>query len=558
MSSYTEKRGRKQVTFLPNCLDDYVSETNPVRFIDAYVDSLDMKKLGFLRAEPAVTGRPAYDPRDLLKLYIYGYMNKIRSSRKLMTECRRNIELIFLLCELTPDFRTIADFRKDNADAIKGVFKEFVLFCDHVGLYEKKLIAIDGTKIRAWNAADKCYNKDILLKKIERINAHIEEYMAVMNRHDKDGTEDEDEEESERKLSKADIAVLLSEMESRKEKYEGYLSRIESEGITQILETDPEAHRMHMKDGFHCGYNVQAATDAGSHLIAAYEVTNHTNDVGKLTTTAEIAKENLNMDTICVVADKGYDGKKDILDAVLHGIAPVVGLKYNEAESTYNMDYVPYEITEKMRRSTEAEDIKTCLGAGLLPYCFEDTCVSVETHEISGVACFTRLDEKTVLCPAGKKLWKTRRKNGKQTIFRSSAACAECKCRCTASSNPKEVSFVDGTEYVPVQVYGNMKYVVNYLPKDAKLHHNSRSLARKTAKKRVVLHVRTDTEKLHTRMCTVEHPFGSVKRWNDAGYFLCRGKRKVSAEVGLSFLAYNIKRAMNMVGMTQLMEAVGE
>jgi transposase len=558
MSSYTEKRGRKQVTFLPNCLDDYVSETNPVRFIDAYVDSLDMKKLGFLRAEPAATGRPAYDPRDLLKLYVYGYMNKIRSSRKLMAECRRNIELIFLLCELTPDFRTIADFRKDNAEAIKRVFKEFVLFCDHVGLYEKKLIAIDGTKMRAWNAADKCYNKEILLKKIERIDAHIEEYMAVMNRHDSDGTEDEDDEESDRKLSKADIAVLLREMESRKEKYEGYMERLESEGITQILETDPEAHRMHMKDGFHCGYNVQTATDAGSHLIAAYEVTNHTNDVGKFTSTALAAEENLSVDTIAAVADKGYDGKKDILDAIMHGIEPTVGAKYDLAEHVFNLDFKYDDVPDEVRTSTEAGDISRCFHAGVLPQCFENSGVTVETQEVSGVACFTRTGEDTVMCPAGKMLTRIRTKADGRTDFRSRLACRDCTCRCTASENAKEVQFRDGAKHIPVRIYGDMRTVVNFLPSDAQIHPNSKSLVRKIAKYKVVIRARIDKAKLITRMCTVEHPFGSIKRYADAGYLLCKGKRKVSAEIGLSFLAYNIKRAMNIAGMKRLMEAVGE
>ena len=153
--SYIKDRDRNQTGFLPNCIDDYVDDDNPVRIIDAFVDTLDLVKLGFEKATPAYTGRPGYDPADLLKLYIYGYMNKIRSSRKLMAECRRNIEIFFLINELTPDFRTIADFRKNNPEAIKGVFRAFVRFCDDAGLYKKELIAIDGTKVRAQNASDR-------------------------------------------------------------------------------------------------------------------------------------------------------------------------------------------------------------------------------------------------------------------------------------------------------------------------------------------------------------------------------------------------------------------
>ena len=191
--SYVTGKSKGQQLFLPNSIDEYVDGGNPVRVIDAFVDILDMKALGFEKAEPAYTGRPAYNPRDLLKLYIYGYMNKIRSSRRLMTECRRNIELFYLLGELTPDFRTISDFRKDNPEPIKEVFREFVRFCDEVGLYKKELVAIDGTKVRAQNADDKCYNKDILKKKLARIDAHIEEYIGALKKNDESGEDDDEE-----------------------------------------------------------------------------------------------------------------------------------------------------------------------------------------------------------------------------------------------------------------------------------------------------------------------------------------------------------------------------
>jgi len=177
---------------MPGSVEEYVEEYSPVRIIDAFVDTLDLKALGFTKAEPAYTGRPAYAPSDLLKLYIYGYMNKMRSSRRLMTECRRNMEVMFLLNELKPDFRTISDFRKENPEPIREVFREFVKFCDEFGLYKKELIAIDGTKVRAQNASDRCYNKDILLKKIERIDAHIEEYIGALKRNDESGEDDDD------------------------------------------------------------------------------------------------------------------------------------------------------------------------------------------------------------------------------------------------------------------------------------------------------------------------------------------------------------------------------
>ena len=162
---YKEKASRDQITLLPDSLEDYVGKDNPVRVIDAFVDSLDMVALGFTKSIPAETGCPAYAPTDLLKLYVYGYYNRIRSSRKLMIECRRNIEVMWLMGKLMPDFRTISDFRKENAKLLKQVFKEFVKLCEMLGLYKKELIAVDGSKFRAQNSDDKCYNAEILQKK---------------------------------------------------------------------------------------------------------------------------------------------------------------------------------------------------------------------------------------------------------------------------------------------------------------------------------------------------------------------------------------------------------
>lgn len=179
---------------LPEFIEDLVSEDNPVRVIDSFVDSLNMTKLGFQKSQPAETGRPAYDPRDILKLYIYGYFNKIRSSRKLMNECQRNIELFFLLNRLTPDFRTIADFRKENAEPIKKVFLEFTKLCMKMKLYEKEY-AIDGSKFRAVNGRKKMFNQEILNKKLLRIEERLNKYLKELDTADRAESEYEDEEE---------------------------------------------------------------------------------------------------------------------------------------------------------------------------------------------------------------------------------------------------------------------------------------------------------------------------------------------------------------------------
>lgn len=192
-----------------------------------------------------------------------------------MAECGRNIELFFLLNRLTPDFRTIADFRKDNAKALKCVFRAFVKLCMKLGLYQKELLAIDGSKFRAVNSKDNTYNAEILEKKLKRIDEHIAQYLSQMDKEDKN---EPDVPTSEQ------IKAAIEELTLRKEKYQDYLKELLESGETQLLLTDPEARRMHSKDGFHCCYNVQTAVDKDSHLIAEYEVTNHNTDQSMIKT----------------------------------------------------------------------------------------------------------------------------------------------------------------------------------------------------------------------------------------------------------------------------------
>ena len=298
---YIKGQDKSQMTLFPDCVEDFIGEDNPVRVIEAFVESLDLSVAGFIRTIPKETGRPSYDPKDLLKLYVYGYFNKIRSSRKLMTECTRNIELFYLLGKLTPDFRTIADFRKDNAKALKNVFRAFVKLCMKLGLYQKELLAIDGSKFRAVNSKDNTYNAEILEKKLKRIDEHIKEYLSQMDHEDKSEQD---------VLTPEQVKAAIQELTQRKEKYQEYLKELLESGETQLLLTDPEARRMHSKDGFHCCYNVQTAVDKGSHLIAEYEVTNRNTDQGLLKEVAQSAKEALEIETIEAVADKGYKAVK--------------------------------------------------------------------------------------------------------------------------------------------------------------------------------------------------------------------------------------------------------
>ena len=539
---------RNQITFATTSLEDDISQDNPVRVIDAFVDSLDLDSMGFKRAVPNVTGRPPYDPADLLKLYVYGYFNKIRSSRKLMTECTRNIELFYLLGKLVPDFRTISDFRKDNAKALKNVFNSFVKLCLKLKLYQRELLAVDGSKIRAVNSKDNTYNVEILEKKLKRIEGHIDEYLMLLEQNDK--TEED-------APSVEEIKESLKEILQRKEKYEGYLDVLLDSGQTQLLTTDPEAHRMHSKDGFHCCYNVQTAVDGGSHLIAGYEVTNHNTDQGLLTHVAQCAKDVLEIETVEVVADKGYESREDIKNCVMNGIVPNVAMKYDKKERLYSIDYVEAEINEETRCSTDPDDIQKCIKAGVLPLCYENTAIEVELQELSEVSCFLLNDDKTVTCPMGNILVKVKTK-GKNTVYANKDACRQCTNKCTGSTSHKTVSFGPETKVVPVRMYGSIHSPLTQIPENAKTSPNNHTLDRSdyAPPRKVVLRIREDIHKLKQRMCLSEHPFGTVKWHHGAHYLLCKGKEKASAELGLSFLAYNLQRAINMVGTRALLEAI--
>ena len=540
---------RGQKTFLPDNVEDMVSEKNPVRIIEAFVDGLDIKELGFIRAIPKETGRPGYDPRDLLKLYIYGYFNRIRSSRKLMIECTRNIELFYLMNKLTPDFRTIADFRKDNKNCIKKVFREFVKICMSISLYEKELLAIDGTKIRAVNSRMNAYNKETLRKKLIRIDNHLTEYLNDMDKADEN-------ESGEKEYTKEEITAIIETLKSRKDKYEGFLKELNETGETQKLTTDPEARLMRGKDGFHCAYNVQTAVDGGSHLIAEYEVTNSCTDQGLLRQVAEQTKETLEADTLEVVADKGYDSRKDVLKCIENGIVPNVALKYDKEERIYNIKYKEAEITDKIQNSTKSEDVKKCISAGALPRCYENTAISLEIQEQNEISCFILNDDGTATCPMGHMMKKAKtKKHG--TIYINKDACRQCPNRCTGGVTHKEVSFGPNTKYVPVRMYGNSKYEFQKLPIGISQNTPFNSFDRKDLiKKKVVLRIKQDKEKIKQRMCLSEHPFGTVKWNHGAHYLLCRGKEKATAELGLSFLVYNMIRAINIAGFDRLMGAI--
>src|SRR6202042_1928205 len=296
---------RDQLLLLPEAVDDYVGSDNPVRFIDAFVDGLNLASAGFARVEAKAMGRPGYAPGDLLKLYIYGYLNRVRSSRRLETECHRNIEVLWLLRTLKPDFKTIADFRRDNRAAFKSVFRQFVLSCRRLDLYGRELLAVDGTRIKAVNNKDRNFTRSSLRAFIRAADERLEDYPKRLDEGDvADGAS-----AGARTKNLAEKIAALSEKRGR---YQAMLVQLERTGEDQISLTDPDSRAMAAHTKVAVGYNIQVAVDAKNKLIVEQAVTNQVVDMGLLTQTAEPARQVLGVETIDVVADRGYFKIEDI------------------------------------------------------------------------------------------------------------------------------------------------------------------------------------------------------------------------------------------------------
>jgi transposase len=308
---------RSQLLLLPESLDDYVGAENPVRFIEAFVEGLDLPAAGFARVEAEETGRPGYRPADLLKLYIYGYLNRIRSSRRLEAETHRNIEVIWLLRHLKPDFKTIADFRRDNRNAFRPVFRQFVLLCKQLDLFGRELLAVDGTRIKAVNNKDRNFTRASLTEFIKLADAKLDDYLQRLDRSDAS--------ESTTGGSRVkNLAEKIAAIRQRRARCEEMLAHLDQTGEEQISLTDPDSRAMAAHTRVAVGYNVQVAVDTKHKLIVEQQVTNQVVDMGLLTQTATPAKEVLGVETIAVVADRGYFKIEDIEACEQAGIEPYV------------------------------------------------------------------------------------------------------------------------------------------------------------------------------------------------------------------------------------------
>jgi transposase len=478
--NYIAGSDRGEALLLPEVLDDYITPENPVRFIDVFVAQLDLSKAGFSNAQLNETGRPPYDPGDLLRLYLYGYLNRVRSSRGLEREAARNLELIWLLRKLRPDFKTIADFRRDNSQAIKAVCREFTLLCRKLELFGGELVAIDSTKIKAQNSKGRNYSEAKLKALLAEIEKKVGTYLEELDQAD--AQEETSRADSEQRLSVEELKEKIAQLKERKQELQSLAQHLEKSGATQVSLTDPDSRAMSMGQGSTVGYNVQAAVDAKHSLIVDTQVTNTTSDLGALGTMAIKAQETLEAKNLRVVADKGYYNGKEVLACDSIGVTAYVAkplTSANTARGLYGKESFKYDA----RRN-----------------------------------CY--------ICPAGQKLtyrFATNEKGRAISYYRASE-CKNCllKTKCTRNKENRTIT----------------------------------RLAAEEVQERMAERVARNPQIMRRRKAIIEHCFGTIKRSLGYDYFLCRGLRNVATEVNLTVLAYNLKRACNLVGVKNLIAAV--
>ena len=470
MSGFIEGENRQQSTLFPERVDDYIGEDSPVRVIDYFIDKLDISGLGF-KALPAITGRPGYHPSTMLKIYVYGYLNQVHSSRRLEREAQRNVELMWLTGRLAPDFKTIADFRKDNGEAIRLVCREFVMLCRKLNLLTDTLVAIDGSKFKAVNNRDKNFTKAKMKRRLAEVEASIARYLSELDAADAAAPPEEN------RSLKEKIAALEEEMD-RLKKLEVRMLEAPDQ---QLSLTDSDARSMKSRGAGIVGYNVQTAVDTRHHLIVAHEVTNAPVDRRLLHRMSVQAKAALDVEALKVVADQGYYRGEELLACERSNIVPYIA-----------------------KIDTAAKRAKGEFPRSAFRYIPED-----DEYE----------------CPAGERLIYrfTRNESGKEIRRYWSSACPRCplKSACTPSVQ-RRVSRWEHEDVI------------------------------EAAEDRLKQH----PEMMNIRRATVEHPFGTLKAWMGSTHFLTKTLDRVSTEMGLHVLAYNMKRVINLLGAKAVIEAI--
>ena len=319
MKRFIEGEDRTQVTLLPECLEDYVGHDNPVRVVDAFVEELELQELGFDGADTAVTGRPSYHPAVLLKIYIYGYLNRIQSSRRLEHECQRNLELMWLTGRLAPDFKTISDFRRCNGTGIRNVCRRFVLLCRELKLFSQAVVAIDGSKFKAVNNRDRNFTAVKIDRFQEQLVQSIQRYLDALETADRAPAAG-----MEAKTTR--LQDKIKALRQRMRQLDDLKTRLPSEPGEQVSLTDPDARSMatsRLGSGI-VGYNVQTAVDTKHHLIVAHDVTNESSDRSKLSAMAIAARAAMGKTRLQAHADRGYYNGRELKACADAGIAAFV------------------------------------------------------------------------------------------------------------------------------------------------------------------------------------------------------------------------------------------
>jgi len=475
MSGFIEGENRHQSVLFPESLDDYIAEDSAVRVIDVFVDDLDISGLGF-KTEPSDTGRPGYHPRMMLKLYVYGYLNRVQSSRRLEREAQRNVELMWLTGRLAPDFKTIANFRKDNGEAIRLVCGAFVMLCRKLNLFKDVFVAIDGSKFKAVNTRDHNFTKAKMKRRLLQIDESIERYLGQIASSDRQETATAGD-KVERLEDK--IAALKKEMR-RLKKFE---VRMLDAPDQQISLTDPDARSMATsgRGSGMVGYNVQTAVDAKHHLIVAHEVTNSGSDRRQLHNMASQAREAMGGDELDVVADRGY---------------------------------------------FKSEEILACDQANITTYLPKpQTSGSVKRGLFSKRDFIYHAEDDEYECPGGERLiWRFTTEEKGQTLHKYwSSACPSCpiKTQCTTAKNRRVARW-------------EHEYVIEALEQ----------------------RLDKEPERMRVRRETVEHPFGTIKSWMGSTHFQMKTLPRVSTEMSLHVLAYNMKRMINLFGVEGLIAKI--
>jgi transposase len=474
MGRFIEGCDRREQLFLPPCVDDYVAEDSAVRIVDVFVDELDLAGLGF--ADAAATGRPGYHPATLLKLYIYGYLNQVQSSRRLEREASRNVELMWLTGKLAPDFKTISDFRREHGPAIQAACRRFVLLCRQLGLIAGGTVAVDGSRFRAVNARDRNFTPVTIRRRMEQVDASIQRYLGMLDTADR-----QDGEAAELRTTR--LTERLDELRRQMRELEAMEEAVAASPDRQISLTDPDARAMASagRGTGVVGYNLQAAVDADSHIVVAHEVINLSHDRTSLANMSGRAREATGNTTLTVLADRGYYSGPEVLACEAAGVTPII----------------PKPLTSGAKADGRF---------GKQDFVYQP-------------------DSDTYRCPAGDTLiWRYRNVEHGMTLNRYwTSNCGRCamKPQCT----PAEQRRVTRWEHEAVME-----------AMQARLAHMPNAM--------------------RVRRRTVEHVFGTIKDWMGRSHLKTRTLKNVATEMSLHVLAYNIKRAIALVGVPGLIAAM--